>query len=88
MPFKKGQSGNPGGRKPGKPNRDTADFKAALTRLLNAADVEQLLEDVPADRRLDVLGRLAEYVFPKLGRTEVAGPDGGPIVVEIVKERE
>ena len=28
MPFKKGQSGNPAGRKPGIPNKATADIKA------------------------------------------------------------
>ena len=36
----------------------------------------------------DLLIRMAEYHFPKLGRHEVAGADGGPITVVIHKETE
>ena len=76
-----------GGRQKGTPNKATADFKAALTRLLNASNLDELFEAVPPERRLETLGKLAEYVFPKQSRTEVTGKGGGPLeVVEIVRE--
>jgi hypothetical protein len=75
------------GRKAGVPNKVTTDFKAAVVKLLNTSNIEKLFKDVPPERRLDVLAKLAEYAFPKLGRTEVTGENGGPIkVIEIVRE--
>lgn len=35
-------------------------------------------------RAADLLLRALEYHIPKLARTEVAGPDGGPLQVNIV----
>lgn len=69
------------GRKAGVPNKVTTDFKAAVVKLLNTSNIEKLFKDVPPERRLDVLAKLAEYAFPKLGRTEVTGKDGGPVVL-------
>lgn len=31
----------------------------------------------------DIIVRMAEYHFPKLGRTEVTGPEGGPLEIVI-----
>lgn len=33
----------------------------------------------------DLYLRAAEYHIPKLGRTELAGKDDGPLIVEVVK---
>jgi hypothetical protein len=81
------------GRKKGRPNRITEDFKAAVTRLVNGADLDELLTDVPRERRLETLCRLAEYAFPKLGRTELTGADGEKLSVSVqinrtVKDKE
>jgi hypothetical protein len=65
------------------PNKATSDFKAALTKLLNGADLDKLFKDVLPDKKLEVLGKLAEYAFPKLGRTEMTGKDGEPVKVSI-----
>ena len=50
------------------------------------ADGEQIpyLEKNPG-KAADLMLRMAEFHFPKLGRTEVTGADGGPLVVEVVQ---
>ena len=94
MPFQKGQPRpRNAGRRKGSANRVTRDFREALTRLLNASDLDEMFADVPAERRLEVLGKLAEYVFPKLGRTELTGADGAKLSVSVqinrtVKDKE
>jgi hypothetical protein len=70
------------GRPKGSQNRTTADFKQAVTKLLNTQNIAKLFKDVPPERRVEVLCKLAEFAFPKLGRTEVTGENGGPLVVE------
>jgi len=88
MGWPKGKPRHPNaGRKPGVPNKTTTEFKDALNRLLNqsAPHFAEWLDAVGPDRRLELLGKLAEYCHPKLGRTEVTGKDGEPVkVVEIV----
>lgn len=84
MGWPKGRPRLPGsGRKKGRPNKITEDFKAAVTRLVNGADLDELLTDVPRERRLETLCRLAEYAFPKLGRTELTGANNEPLKVSI-----
>jgi hypothetical protein len=74
-------------RPKGSKNKATLDFKEAVTRLLKRQSLQSLLDEVSPDKRLDVICKLAEYAFPKLGRTEVSGPEGGPVkVIEIVRE--
>lgn len=63
------------GRPKGVQNKVTAEFKVALNNLLELsapkmADwLEQVAQTDPG-KALDQLGRLAEYVHPKLARTE------------------
>jgi len=67
MPFKKGSSGNPGGRKPGSSNKATTDLKSKVAALMedqfDAIKVDLLLLD-PKDRVMAYL-RFLEYVLPK-----------------------
>lgn len=81
--FKKGQSGNPAGRKKGVPTKATARFKEALNELLekSADDMIGWLAEIdnPKDRFV-VLKDFAEYIHPKLSRTDVQNldKDGNP----------
>lgn len=97
MPFKKGQSGNPAGKKPG-PNKATVEFRETVRLLLedNREKVgiwlKQVAEGLPAHeikpnpaKALDCLAGLAEYASPKLARTEHTGKDGAVLSVEIVR---
>lgn len=74
-----------GGRQKGTPNKTSASFREAVVALIAGQDLKALLEAVSPEKRLEVICKLAEYAFPKLGRTEVVGEEGGPVVVEIVK---
>lgn len=81
-----------GGRKKGTPNKQTAEFRETVRKLLedNSANVGRWLTQVaegdgtdsgkpdPA-KALDLLCKLAEYAAPKLNRTEHVGEGGGPV---------
>ena len=72
MPFKKGKSGNPNGRKPGTPNRVTGDFRQRIQQLLDE-QFDNLQTDFKAldpKERVNAFIRLLEYTTPKLQRTE------------------
>jgi len=73
-----------GGNRKGIPNKSTIEFKQALTNLLNYAAPNMIgwLEQIAATdphKALDHVGKLAEYVQPKLARTEHAGDRDAPI---------
>lgn len=84
------------GRHKGIPNKATTAFRDTVTKLLegNSENVAIWLEQVatgshgkdPApDKALDLLAKLAEYAAPKLARTEITGPDGGPMQLQQVR---
>lgn len=84
MRFEKGKSGNPRGKPKGAISKTTLEFKEALNNLLNyaAPKMVEWLERIATDdptKALDHVGKLAEYVYPKLGRTEHTGREGGAI---------
>jgi hypothetical protein len=88
-----------GGRTAGTPNKATTEFRQTITSLLekNAAKVDLWLQQVadgygdvrpdPA-KALDLLAKLAEFGAPKLSRSELSGPDGGPIEVLAKEQRD
>lgn len=63
------------------PNRVTTDARAAIAAFAegNADNLAKWLAAVtdPA-RRIDLYLRVLEYYIPKIARTEVTGPAGGP----------
>lgn len=77
------------GRPKGVPNKVTLDFKQAVVNLLEFAAPQmvdwlgQVSREDPS-KALDLINKLADYAFPKLGRTEHTGPNGGPVAVSNV----
>ena len=91
MTFKKGMPRPPGaGRRPGSPNKATAQAKEAIARFVdgNAERLQRWLDEIEreegAKEAFRCFSDLLEYHVPKLTRAEVTGGDGGPLVVEIV----
>lgn len=84
MRFQKGQSGNPAGRPAGIPNKVTADVREVIRTFAETYAerlpgwIDRVAEDDPA-RAADLFLRACEYVLPKLGRSELTGPDGQPL---------
>jgi hypothetical protein len=75
---------NPRGRVKGSQNKATIEFKTALNQLLESSTpemigwLERVAKDDPA-KALDLIGKLAEYVYPKLARSEFVGDKSAPI---------
>lgn len=67
------------GRIKGTPNKATIEFKEALNKLLDIAapDMVEWLEKIDDPfKRFEVLSKFAEFIYPKLARTEIKNPEG------------
>lgn len=63
--------------------------KSAIAKALegSAPMVKQWLKTIGSEdpyKGLQAYATLSEYVVPKLGRTEVSGPDGDPLTINVV----
>lgn len=79
-----------GGRRKGVPNKATLAAREAIAQFVdgNAARLQGWLDEIAeeegAKAAFECFTGLLEYHVPKLARTELAGPDGGPLQVNIV----
>ena len=80
------------GRPAGTPNRATSEVRAAFARLVEGnADKLQDWLDATADKdpgkAIDLVAKLAEFIIPKLSRSELRGADGsGAITIKIIRQ--
>lgn len=82
MPFEKGKSGNPKGKKAGQQNKATLEFKEAVNKLIDYATPQmvewlELVAQEDPSKALDHIYKFAQFGYPLLARTEQTGPDGG-----------
>mgnify|MGYP000169630701 CR=1 FL=1 len=76
-----------GGRKPGAPNKVTANAREAIARFVdgNADRLQGWLDQIAADEKQGPKAAMAcfiellEYHVPKLARVEHTGDGGGPV---------
>ena len=89
MGFQPGQSGNPNGRPRGTPNKASAKREAEIeaTGLTPLGFMLDILRDKEAsmEDRKWAAQHAAVYVHPRLAQQQFKGPDGGNIVVQIVR---
>jgi hypothetical protein len=78
MAFKKGESGNPNGRKKGTPNKTTAEIKEIITRIVGN-QLEHIEKDLDKIRKTDpaeamrLSSKFIDYVLPKQTKMEIEG---------------
>ncbi len=69
MPFKKGHSGNPAGRKKGAPNKSTKEIREVITGIISRSfDESKILKDINSlspKQRLDYYIRLLDFILAK-----------------------
>ena len=73
MTWTKGQSGNPGGRRPGTSNRITGDLRQFFEDFIrqNAGRLQQDFNKLSAKDRILFLEKLAKFVLPAMQSVEL-----------------
>ena len=78
MPFEKGRSGNPDGRKAGKPNKTTSELRALLQAAFESEieNIPRVIESLPPKERIELLSKFLPYFVPKVIPQTEAKADG------------
>ena len=92
MAFKKGQSGNPAGRKRGVPNRSTNEMRNFVYDILNAnfskTKINNDFKSLNAKQRIDCFFKLLEFTLAKPKFDETVESNNGQIsFVENIMEQ-
>lgn len=78
-----------GGSRKGKANKNIAPIRDKFQQLLEGYSIELMSKDLrsvePAERLRIVTG-LAEFIVPKLQRSEVKNEDGNEITIKLIRE--
>ncbi len=88
MPAK-GKVNNPKGRTKGSQNKNIAPIREKFQQLLDGYTIELMLKDLKGlegGERLRIVSGLAEFIIPKMNRTEVKNDDGNQITLKIIRE--
>jgi hypothetical protein len=79
--FKKGE--RTVGRQKGVPNKLTAEMRATISQLVESNFNQTLLDDLPPDKKVDVLLRLLPYILPKYADLPTNEPSEDKVVITI-----
>jgi len=73
MPFQKGNSGNPSGKPKGATNKTTKELREIFQKIIekNIKTLSRDLQAVGPETRVKLLIQMAEFILPKLQRTEL-----------------
>ena len=87
MPFNKGLSGNPNGRKKGTPNKITKDLRESLQFFLetNEATFQATFDKLEPKDKIRYYIDLLPFVIPKLQSTQLQVEDNQPPVFVTIR---
>jgi hypothetical protein len=73
MPFKKGEIGNPQGRKPGSKNKINQKIREQFRQLIedNFDQIKKDLDELKPRERLEILLKMAQFVLPRLQTIQI-----------------
>jgi hypothetical protein len=87
MAFKKGQSGNPSGRRKGVRNKRTTEYLSRAQRMIELIEshenFQNALDSLTPKELLMLHHELLEYVEPKLARTEHDHGEGQKVIITV-----
>jgi hypothetical protein len=87
MPYTKGLSGNPNGRKKGVPNKITQDLRESLQTFLetNEANFQATFDQLEPKDKIRYYIDLLPFVVPKLQSTQLQVEDNQPPVFVTIR---